>query len=184
MILAVDSHYQADCAHVAGVAFETWSAAHPQAVYCSQVPGARAYVPGEFYKRELPGILTLLREHRLSPATIVIDSYVYLDGAAKPGLGKHLYDALNGRTRIIGVAKSPLPGIRSPYTLLRGSSSRPLYVTAEGVPLASAKTCLAAMHGGHRIPTLLKMADRECRRHSSSGGHGPSGGVADGKPNV
>ena len=175
MILAVDSHYLSECAYVAGVAFETWSAAHPQAVCLSQVPGAPAYVPGEFYKRELPGILMLLREHQLSPATIIIDGYVYLDGLAKPGLGKHLYDALNGRTRIIGVAKRPLPGIGSPHALLRGVSSRPLYVTTEGISLVSAKACLAAMHGGHRIPALLKMADRECRRHASNGGHAPSG---------
>ena len=168
MILAVDSHYQAGCAHVAGVAFETWSASQPRAVYRSQVDGARAYVPGEFYKRELPGILALLKTHDLSPATIVIDGYVYLDGASKPALGKYLYDALNGRTRIIGVAKRPLSGIASRYALLRGASSRPLYVTAAGVALTHAKACIASMHGGYRMPTLLKMADRESRRDCAS----------------
>jgi len=168
MILAVDGHYQADRAHVAGVAFERWSSAKPQAVYCNEICRAPAYVPGEFYKRELPGILTLLQAHDLSPGTIVVDGYVYLDGASKPGLGKHLYDALDGRTRIIGLAKSPLPGIGSQHALLRGKSSRPLYVTAAGLGLAHAKACIVSMHGGHRMPTLLKMADRECRRHCGS----------------
>lgn len=50
MLLAVDVHYQANRAHVAGVAFERWSSSRPQAVYCSAVKRAQAYVPGEFYK--------------------------------------------------------------------------------------------------------------------------------------
>jgi len=175
MMLAVDAHYQAARAQVAGVAFERWSSAIPQAVYLSRVTGAHTYVPGQFYRRELPGILTLLQEHALSPGTIVIDGYVYLDGLSTPGLGKHLFDALHGRTRIIGVAKSPLSGIDSCHALLRGGSRRPLYVTAAGLALAQAKACIAAMHGGHRMPTLLKMADQDSRRHWSGDGKAASG---------
>lgn len=120
MLLAVDVHYQANRAHVAGVAFERWSSSRPQAVYCSAVKRAQAYVPGEFYKRELPGILRLIDDHELSPGTIIIDGHVYLDGVSQPGLGKHLYDALDGRARIVGVAKNALPGIGSHHAILRG----------------------------------------------------------------
>lgn len=169
MMLAVDVHYQANCAQVAGVVFERWSSSRPQAVYFSAVKGAQAYVPGQFYKRELPAILTLINDNDLSPGTIIIDGYVYLDGVSQPGLGKHLYDALNGRARIVGVAKNALSGIGGHHEILRGSSSRPLYVTAAGMPLARARQCILRMHGRHRMPTLLKTADRECRRHSPRG---------------
>lgn len=176
MMLAVDVHYHDRRAHVAGVAFARWSSPRPLAVYGSDLNAVPAYVSGEFYKRELPGILTLLRDHGLSPATIVIDGYVYLDGVSTPGLGSHLFDALNGRVRIVGVAKRPLSGIGGRHAILRGSSSRPLFVTAQGMPLARARQCILSMHGDYRIPTLLKIADQASRRYASGGGiTGPSG---------
>ena len=107
MILAVDVDYRGTTASVAGIAFQHWQDSEPTSIYQSQVDNIADYVPGSFYKRELPCILTLLREHDLKPDVIMIDGYVYLDGKHQPGLGKHLYDALDGRTIIIGVAKKP-----------------------------------------------------------------------------
>lgn len=164
MMLSVDVHYQANSAHVAGVLFDSWLASRPRAIFCSELRTVHAYIPGEFYKRELPCILRLIRDHGLSPGTIIIDGYVYLDGMSTPGLGKHLYDALNGAATVVGVAKTRLSGIGSGHNILRGSSNRPLYITSVGMGLARAKTHILSMHGSHRIPTLLKNADRACRQ--------------------
>ena len=164
MILAVDAYYSKNSARVAGIGFERWSSQNPRHIYHSRVQGVDDYRPGEFYKRELPCILALIEEHGLTPDTIVIDGYVYLDGLSKPGLGKHLFDALNGEITIVGVAKNPLPGISRHFEILRGGSVRPLFITAAGMELGQAKTCVLKMHGKDRIPTLLRQADQESRK--------------------
>jgi deoxyribonuclease V len=164
MILAVDAYYSKNSARVAGIGFERWSSQNPRHIYYSRVQGVDDYRPGEFYKRELPCILALIDEHGLTPGTIVIDGYVYLDGLSKPGLGKYLFDALNGEITIVGVAKNPFPGISRHCEILRGGSTRPLLVTAVGMELSRAKACVLKMHGKDRIPTLLKKADQESRR--------------------
>jgi deoxyribonuclease V len=45
----------------------------------------------------------------------------------------------------------------------RGGSAKPLYVTAAGIAAETAAAHVAAMHGAHRIPTLLKLVDRLVR---------------------
>ena len=40
--------------------------------------------------------------------------------------------------------------------LRRDGSDRPLYVTSAGVPIAQAVHYIAAMHGPHRFPSILK----------------------------
>lgn len=163
MILAVDVHYSNDTAVVAGVLFSSWESEAAEHVYSSLVSNVADYEPGKFYKRELPCILQLLHEHGLAPECIVIDGYVFLDGVSRPGVGKYLYDALHARTPVVGVAKRPFRGIPDKYQLFRGNSTRPLYVTAAGMPVELAKQHIQDMHGKHRIPELLKKTDRLCR---------------------
>lgn len=163
MLLAVDVHYDKHNGVVAGVAFESWTDAKPSGIYLSKIEHVDDYVPGQFYKRELPAILRLLGEYSLEPEYIVIDGYVYLDGYSIPGLGKHLYDALHGKVKVIGVAKRPFAGISEDYAIYRGASRKPLYVTSMSEVLPVAKLHIMAMHGAHRIPTLLKKADQLCR---------------------
>lgn len=163
MILAVDVHYENTTAVVAGIGFARWTDKAPETSYVSTIEQTGGYIPGQFYKRELPCILRLLDEHQLSPTHILIDGYVYLDGHSRPGLGKHLYDALSGKVKIIGVAKNPFKGIPAEYTLYRGSSAKPLYITCAGMMPTEAKSRIAAMHGPYRIPTLLKTVDQLCR---------------------
>lgn len=162
MILAVDVHYTENSACVAGVSYADWAATEVLGEFVCDVHEIADYQPGEFYKRELPCILQLLRQHHLQPEVIVIDGYVYLDGAAKPGLGKHLYDALDGKSTIIGVAKNPFHGITQQSQLLRGKSSKPLYITSTGA-VEHAKSGVAQMQGPDRLPLLLKRVDRLCR---------------------
>ncbi|NHZ97896.1 endonuclease V [Massilia sp. CCM 8734] len=172
MILAVDVQYEQDCGYVAGLLFERWDAMAPVATFSKQQMGVGEYVPGEFYKRELPCILALLGELDQLPETILIDGFVFLDGHAHAGLGKHLYDALDGKAKVIGVAKTSYAGIGDDYKLLRGDSIKALFITCIGLELAAAREHIAAMHGRHRMPVLLKTVDRLCREQALAGATG------------
>jgi deoxyribonuclease V len=175
MILAVDTHYSSEGSATAGVLFDDWEAALPLATFISKLPTVADYVPGKFYQRELPCILDLLCVADVKPGLIVIDGYVFLDGVAQSGLGKHLFDALGGKVPVVGVAKTSFAGISPDYGVLRGDSIKPLYVTAVGVPLAEAKANVARMHGKHRTPTLLKTVDQLCRQAAGDAAPQPPG---------
>jgi len=53
--------------------------------------------------------------------------------------------------------------------ILRGSSSRALYVTSAGIDQRLAERLVAGMHGRNRIPTMLKLVDAEARRAAKAG---------------
>ena len=163
MILAVDVQYGENRAVVAGVEFAQWGADAADRELVSFVDGVAQYEPGQFYRRELPCILRLMDEHELRPEFLVIDGLVYLDGFSRAGLGRHLFDALDGRVPVIGVAKKRFAGLGAQYELYRGSSGRPLFVTAAGIDVGLAKGFIGEMHGRYRLPTLLKRADQLCR---------------------
>lgn len=165
MILAVDADYATDSAWIAGVAFQAWPDAVATATYRTQVSPIEEYESGEFFKRELPCILQLLDEFALTPDVIIIDGFVYLDGKTKPGMGAYLHQALDENVPVIGVAKRPFKGIDDRYSLLRGDSQNPIYVTSVGMPQSYARKAVEDMHGKYRIPTLLKLADQVCRGH-------------------
>jgi deoxyribonuclease V len=162
MILAVDTYYTDDRAHTVAVLFEAWTDARPTEVISAWREGIAAYEPGQFYKRELPCILDLLRQVDLSPLeAIVIDGFVVLDDAGSPGLGAHLYEALEKRVPVIGVAKTNFATIHAAkIEVLRGDSVRPLYITATGMDLALAADHIRAMHGAYPLPDLLKALDQ------------------------
>lgn len=163
MILAVDVHYADQSAVVAGIVFDDWADEAVCASYVSCVGQVSAYEPGQFYKRELPCILRLINEHDLAPDCILIDGHVYLDAQGRPGLGRCLYDALQHRPVIIGVAKKRFAGMADECAIYRGGSKRPLYVTCAGMPSSVAKKRVESMGGPYRYPALLKRVDRLCR---------------------
>jgi deoxyribonuclease V len=163
MKLVVDVHYLNNRALCAGILFDQWDDSvilQKILTYTDNVP---AYESGKFYKRELPCIINLLEEHSIMPELIIIDGYVFLDGQFKAGLGKYLYDHLQGEVAIVGVAKKAFNTISSDYQIQRGNSIKPLYITAVDMPLERAKNAIATMHGEHRIPTLLRQVDQLCR---------------------
>ena len=55
---------------------------------------AKPYTPGEFYKRELPCILSAMKRFSLQIETMIIDGYVWLDASGRKGLGAILYELL------------------------------------------------------------------------------------------
>jgi deoxyribonuclease V len=120
------------------------------------------YVAGQFYLRELPCLLTALAACP-PPDTVVIDGYVWLGEGAKPGLGAHLYEALSRVVPVIGVAKTRFRNADPVVEITRGRSRSPLFVSAAGIRFSSAAQSIRRMHGLHRLPTLLRRADRLSR---------------------
>ncbi|MEO1568718.1 MAG: endonuclease V [Pseudomonadota bacterium] len=163
MILAVDSYHLGGVTRTAGVMFAALGDAKANEEQTHEGPTPAPYASGALYKRELPGILALLPRFTRRPALILVDGYVSLaDGT--PGLGWHLYDALGDKIPVIGVAKNPFDGADQAREVHRGTSERPLYVTAAGLPGAQAARTITLMHGEHRLPTLLKRVDALSRR--------------------
>lgn len=163
MILAVDVAYQEHKAVAAGVLFNDWADCDPVRELSVEIDEVAGYEPGRFYKRELPCLLALLQRVDPLPAYIIIDGYVYLGGDQKPGLGRHLYEALNHQSVVIGVAKRRFKGTPATAELRRGNSHRALYVTAAGIDQAEAKALVEKMCGPHRLPAMLKRVDRLCK---------------------
>ncbi|MBI5513228.1 MAG: endonuclease V [Deltaproteobacteria bacterium] len=164
MIAFLDVDYRPDGSAVAAcVTADGWSAPGPGGEYTTRVARVEPYIPGQFYKRELPCLQAVLALLPISPDTLVVDGYVWLKGPADPGLGAHLFRALGERLPVVGVAKTPFQSATAAVAVLRGSSTRPLHVTSAGVPVGEAAKSVASMHGPHRIPTLLGRVDRLCR---------------------
>lgn len=168
MILAIDVQYTDNQGFIAAISFDTWDASEPNEKYETILTGIAEYNPGQFYKRELPCILQLLDEHDLNPEIIIIDGYVTLNKENHPGLGMHLYNARNGASKIIGVAKRSYAGIDEQSKILRGNSKNPLFITSAGIDLEEAKNNISKMHGNNRIPILLKLVDRLCREKADT----------------
>lgn len=131
------------------------------------VERAEPYQPGQFYRRELPCLLAVLAT---GPAMdiVLVDGYVWLADESHPGLGAHLYRALDEKVAVIGVAKTSYPGVKLVQEIRRGDSQTPLFITALGIDLSEAADHIFRMHGPHRIPTLLKLVDQLCRGVSAS----------------
>ena len=164
MKLAVDVGYHKSGATVAGVLFDSWNDATWTEQFQVHVVDPEPYVPGQFFKRELPCILQLLEEIEVELDTIVVDGFVWLSSGdePKPGLGAILFEHLNQEVTVVGVAKTDFAGARA-TKLLRGKSARPLFITAAGVDIVEAIHFVNSMHGPHRIPTLLKYVDKLSR---------------------
>lgn len=165
-IALLDVAYTGGRARAGCVIAEGWTSEVPEATYVQGIEQVQPYQPGRFYLRELPGLLAVLHGLPSMPDTAVVDGYVWLPPDQRPGLGAHLYEALGKRTPVVGIAKTAFAGSdASPFVapVLRGTSRRPLYVTAVGMELAAAADAVRRMAGGHRIPELVRLADALCR---------------------
>jgi deoxyribonuclease V len=162
MIACVDVYYRDDEARAACVLLRDWPDADSAGVYVEHITGVAPYHPGQFYRRELPCLLAVLAKVEGALDAVVVDGYVWLGGGT-PGLGARLYEALGRAVPIVGVAKTRFAGAAA-EAVVRGTSRRPLYVTAAGMDLADAATRVRGMHGPFRVPTLLKKVDQLCRQ--------------------
>ncbi|RED83234.1 endonuclease V [Cohnella phaseoli] len=165
MIIAVDVYYEENRAKSVGVIFQRWEDSKPLEVITSYTETPHEYETGFFYKRELPCIQELLKLTDINQIhTLVVDGYVYLDNEQKPGLGHYVYTNYLGEIPVIGVAKNAFHNnealVRKIY---RGSSSKPLYITAVGMELGIAAEHIQSMYGEYRFPHLLKLLDKQTK---------------------
>ncbi len=163
-IFAIDVDYRETYAVAAGIMFDDWEDSIPTSQSVIRVDEIAEYEPGYFYKRELPCLLKLLHQLKTLPEYIIVDGYVHLEETQKPGLGKHLYDALQGKSIVIGVAKTRFNNTPPEIEVFKGESQRPLYVTAAGISDTEAKKLIEKMDGRYRIPTMLKLVDQLSRQ--------------------
>lgn len=164
--IAIDSYYYSenDC-YTVGVIFEDWKDSKPLQIISCHISEFGAYIPGEFYKREMPGILKLLEMINLKEFdTIIVDGYLTLDNE-RPGLGKHVAEEISkvsSSIQVIGVAKSKFEGITA-EPVLRGEAKNPIYV--QGI----SGQVIKEMAGDYRIPDLLKILDKETKKYKKNG---------------
>ena len=118
------------------------------------------YQPGQFSLRELPPLRAVL-DGVIGLSLLVIDGYADLDPDGRPGLGARARDEFG--VPVIGVAKTPFRTATHAIAVLRGTSARPLYVTAAGMPRADAASLVRQMAGRHRLPDALRRADNLAR---------------------
>lgn len=171
MILALDSYYNNDVCNTSLVIFENIHSSSP--VYTDTIYTAvtAEYIPGQFYKRELPGIIQILDklmdehpEYWNNIDVIITDSFLRLKTETDEwnGLGMHLYDYLACKNQpkiIYGVAKSKFGKCDEiSETITRGSSNTPLYVQSTD-DMHHAAEQIKNMHGEFRMPTMLKLVD-------------------------
>lgn len=161
MILAFDSYYFENKAKTVCLQFADWNDKIPAQIFSEIKEDVNEYESGAFYKRELPCILSLLNKINLDEVTIIIvDGFVYLDDEYKLGLGAHLFNALENRIPVIGVAKTNFAQINNlKREVYRGESKKPLYITSVGVDIDEASAYVQSMYGQYRIPDLLKQLD-------------------------
>lgn len=164
MIAILDAAYSDTASAAACVTVEDWSGASALAEFTHRAGPAADYQPGEFHKREMPLLLAVLAMLPRQPEVIVIDGYVWLGAEDRKGLGAHLFEALDGASGVVGIAKTKFHGASYwAAEVRRGGSDSPLYVTSAGVDAGEAAAAVKRMHGDHRIPTLVAMADRLAR---------------------
>lgn len=165
MILATDVHYRDEFAKAVSIAFEQWSDGFPSIIHEAFLNEVEEYVPGQFYKRELPCILKVLEKSTLEAIeVIIVDGYVVLDDDGKAGLGQYLFEALDQQIPIIGVAKKGfINNKKNVVPIKRGTSDNPLFITSVGINVAEAAHKIKHMVGAYRMPDLLRILDQKTK---------------------
>ena len=162
MCAAVDVHYLSTGGARAGAVLAADAVfAHVLAERTAVVPRVSPYRPGEFYLRELPPLRAVLDDLSGLVGLLVVDGYADLDPGGRPGLGAHAHAEFG--IPVIGVAKSRFRTATHAVPVVRGSSERPLFVTAAGMPAADAADLVRRMTGRYRLPDALRRADTLAR---------------------
>lgn len=175
-ILALDTYYYSDNdAYTVGILFLNWQDKKPQNIVSCHTSEFAPYIPGEFYKRELPGVLDLIDMIDMSEVgTIILDGFVWLPDNTW-GLGMHLWERLGflDRLNILGLAKTKFSGCEdNSLPIFRNKSTNPLWINTNHpdggkgkIGNQEAVERIKQMHGKGRLPDLLKLLDIETKKY-------------------
>lgn len=162
----MDAAYIDRNAAVCGVCFSGIDSAVPLHICTAVVEGVAEYRPGSFYLRELPCLQKVIEKVKGQPDLLIIDGYVRLPGG-RAGLGARLFQAMDEKLPVIGIAKSPFRGRSLGQRVFRGQSMRPLYVTSAGIKEWKAAEMVREMRGRYRVPDMMRIADMNASRQAS-----------------
>jgi deoxyribonuclease V len=165
MMACLDVHYFQDKAQAAAIVFQDWKSPLSISEYTATIINPAKYEPGRFFLRELHPLLTVIDHIIETIDCFVIDGYCYLSSNLNPGLGAYLKESLLNNETIVGVAKKRYRETKHAVELIRGKSTRPLFITSIGIECALAAQNVASMAGEYRIPSLLKAVDQLSRKH-------------------
>lgn len=161
IIACFDVHYDGDRANACSIVFEIFNEKILSTV-CITIDAVPEYIPGEFYRRELPCILKLYDRIEEKVDLLIVDGFVFLENHRR-GLGAYLFEALGGNLPVIGVAKTYFKGCKNFLTIYRGNSKKPLYISSIGIDLKCSAEFIENLNGPYRIPDVLKKVDRLTR---------------------
>ena len=167
LFVATDVHYlPAGGARAAAVVAADAAFSHLVEDRVELVPEVQPYQPGQFYLRELPPLHAVL-DGLTGMTLLVVDGYADLDPDGRPGLGSYARKEFG--VPVIGVAKTAFRTATHAIPVLRGTSARPLYVTAAGMPRADAAELVQGMAGRNRMPDALRRVDTLARHGLATG---------------
>lgn len=161
LFAAADVYYLASGgARAAAVVAADAAFTHVLAEYTALTPAVAPYQPGQLYLRELPPLRAVL--HGIPGLRLlVVDGYADLDPEGRPGLGAHAHTEF--AIPVIGLAKSTFRTATHAIAVQRGTSTRPVFVTAAGMRATDAAALVENMAGRFRIPDALRRADTLAR---------------------
>jgi deoxyribonuclease V len=165
MMACLDVHYFQDKAQAAAIVFQDWKSPLSISEYTATIINPARYEQGRFFLRELNPLLTVIDNIIETIDCFVIDGYCCLSSDRAPGLGAYLKKSLVDKETIVGVAKNRYRETKHAVELIRGKSTRPLFITSIGIECALAAQNVASMAGEYRIPSLLKAVDQLSRKH-------------------
>lgn len=165
IIACFDVYYKNDQAKACCIVFKTVPAEKIFSTYCQVIEPVSDYISGEFYRRELPCILRVYEKIREDIDLIIIDGFVTLKNDKK-GLGAHLFESLDKKLPVIGVAKTYFRGCENYVEIYRGKSSKPLYISSIGIDLNYSAEFVKNLNGIYRIPDILKKVDQLSRKNT------------------
>lgn len=158
IIACFDVYYYQNSAQACCIVFETKPNERIISQYGAVVKSVDDYVPGEFYRRELPCLLSVYKKVEEDIDLAIVDGFVWL-GNGKKGLGGYFFEALNNKVPVIGVAKTFYQGCRDYREVYRGKSSKPLFISSTGIDLDYAADLIKNLKGENRLPNVLKKVD-------------------------
>ena len=160
-----DVKYYDNFAIIGYVVFENHKSKEPYIADHVKHENIEPYVSGQFYKRELPCLLTAIEQIKVDISLIYVDANVFL-GNDKKGLGWHLHNALEGKIPVIGISKSLFKeSEKVVISVKRESSIKPLFVSSIGIENKKAAKMVEEMHGEFRLPDMIKLADKMSRNY-------------------
>jgi len=161
LCVAVDVHYlRSGGARAAAVVANDASFAQVLTERTAVVDQVAPYRPGEFYRRELPPLRAVVGGIA-GLGLLMVDGYADLDPDGRPGLGARAHAEFG--IPVIGVAKTGFRTATHAVPVLRGTSARPVFVTAAGMRRADAAELVRLMAGRFRLPDALRRADQLAR---------------------